>query len=550
MAFLKFILSLQSLVCLNGDVIKRETISAMPAGNAKFLMDSVFELSQRINRFKLADAEIGLFSSVVIIAAGKKRFVDWILEIHSLSLQTDQGFGTPRSSVRCRPSWSWCFKIFWPRSTQRTHRASSASLWPSSTTSGASTRCTQRSSCSRPVWAEWGAPHLQPPASSTTFCTGPGGSGRPGTRTGTAPAAGVPSPRTARWPTPTAMRTWGGAPSGRSAAARVSGVGRRSASCQWTTLKCTEWAASCSPPSPPPPWRPPAPPPGRGRGRSPGAAPTTTGPWRHPRAGRSRNVHSRLGNWTLPQTVASTVPRLRGPIVQTPASVPARGPAWRTRWRTWRLRRARPRPPPPWRVQSWLWRSNILSSRELCNNRLSHSTWEECPASRTRSIIRSSGTAAGRTATSQPLHRRVPEGRGRHLQWRAGVSWPVSWPLLPPTAPAPFWPPPSADPSPSPGPRRASRGTSGWPTWYWRGDPSPRPLVRPSPCWCVPLPQHTPHRDTYQYQWLPVSRLPHRQVALTSQHNTITPISRWHCQQPPTPTPPPPPPPPPRTHSL
>ena len=62
----------QSLVCLNGDVIKRETISAMPAGNAKFLMDSVFELSQRINTFKLADAEIGLFSSVVIIAAGKK----------------------------------------------------------------------------------------------------------------------------------------------------------------------------------------------------------------------------------------------------------------------------------------------------------------------------------------------------------------------------------------------------------------------------------------------------------------------------------------------
>ena len=54
-------------------MIKRETISAMPAGNAKFLMDSVFELSQRINRFKLADAEIGLFSSVVIIAAGKIR---------------------------------------------------------------------------------------------------------------------------------------------------------------------------------------------------------------------------------------------------------------------------------------------------------------------------------------------------------------------------------------------------------------------------------------------------------------------------------------------
>merc|ERR1719348_1508214 len=58
----------QSLVCLNGDVIKRETISAMPAGNAKFLMDSVFELAQRINRFRLSDAQIGLFCAVVIIA--------------------------------------------------------------------------------------------------------------------------------------------------------------------------------------------------------------------------------------------------------------------------------------------------------------------------------------------------------------------------------------------------------------------------------------------------------------------------------------------------
>ena len=63
----------QSLVCLNGDIIKRETISAMPAGNAKFLMDSVFELAQRINRFRLADAEIGLFCSVVIIAAGRYK---------------------------------------------------------------------------------------------------------------------------------------------------------------------------------------------------------------------------------------------------------------------------------------------------------------------------------------------------------------------------------------------------------------------------------------------------------------------------------------------
>ena len=42
----------------------------MPAGNAKFLLDSVFELAARINRFRLSDAEIGLFCAVVIITAG------------------------------------------------------------------------------------------------------------------------------------------------------------------------------------------------------------------------------------------------------------------------------------------------------------------------------------------------------------------------------------------------------------------------------------------------------------------------------------------------
>ena len=59
------------MVCLNGDVIKRATISEMPAGNARFLMDSVFELAQRINKFGLSDAEIGLFCAVVIITAGE-----------------------------------------------------------------------------------------------------------------------------------------------------------------------------------------------------------------------------------------------------------------------------------------------------------------------------------------------------------------------------------------------------------------------------------------------------------------------------------------------
>jgi len=57
----------QSLVCLNGDIIRKDTINAMAPGNARFLMDSVFELAQRMNHFRLSDAEIGLFCAVVII---------------------------------------------------------------------------------------------------------------------------------------------------------------------------------------------------------------------------------------------------------------------------------------------------------------------------------------------------------------------------------------------------------------------------------------------------------------------------------------------------
>ena len=43
----------------------------MKDGSAKFLMESVFDLAQRLNQFGLSDAEIGLFCAVVIITAGK-----------------------------------------------------------------------------------------------------------------------------------------------------------------------------------------------------------------------------------------------------------------------------------------------------------------------------------------------------------------------------------------------------------------------------------------------------------------------------------------------
>ena len=58
---------------MNGDLIQKDTITHMPPGNAKFLMDSVFGLALRMNQFGLSDAEIGLFCAVVIITAGKKN---------------------------------------------------------------------------------------------------------------------------------------------------------------------------------------------------------------------------------------------------------------------------------------------------------------------------------------------------------------------------------------------------------------------------------------------------------------------------------------------
>ncbi len=70
---------LQGLICLNGDIIRKESIEQMAPGNAKFLMDSVFELAQRLNHFGLSDAEIGLFCAVVIITAGSTVSLRYIV---------------------------------------------------------------------------------------------------------------------------------------------------------------------------------------------------------------------------------------------------------------------------------------------------------------------------------------------------------------------------------------------------------------------------------------------------------------------------------------
>ena len=67
----------------------------MPAGNAKFLLDSVFELAARINRFRLSDAEIGLFCAVVIITAGMSIVKTFIRPSITVLLSDRPGLRNP-----------------------------------------------------------------------------------------------------------------------------------------------------------------------------------------------------------------------------------------------------------------------------------------------------------------------------------------------------------------------------------------------------------------------------------------------------------------------
>ncbi len=98
---------MQGLICLNGDIIRKDTINQMPPGNAKSLMDSVFDLAQRINQFRLSDAEIGLFCAVVIIAPGKIADhlpMNYSNSTRLLLYQTGPDFATPTSCSECSPS--------------------------------------------------------------------------------------------------------------------------------------------------------------------------------------------------------------------------------------------------------------------------------------------------------------------------------------------------------------------------------------------------------------------------------------------------------------
>lgn len=57
--------SMNSIICLNGQVMRRDAIQN--GANARFLVDSTFNFSERMNAMNLSDAEIGLFCAIVLI---------------------------------------------------------------------------------------------------------------------------------------------------------------------------------------------------------------------------------------------------------------------------------------------------------------------------------------------------------------------------------------------------------------------------------------------------------------------------------------------------
>lgn len=56
---------INSIICLNGQVMKRDSIQN--GANARFLVDSTFKFAERINSMCLTDAEVGLFCAIVLI---------------------------------------------------------------------------------------------------------------------------------------------------------------------------------------------------------------------------------------------------------------------------------------------------------------------------------------------------------------------------------------------------------------------------------------------------------------------------------------------------
>ncbi|CAG0883526.1 unnamed protein product [Cyprideis torosa] len=54
-----------TMLSLTGELLKRDSLHHTP--NARFLMDSMFDFAERLNQLRLTDAELALFSAVVIV---------------------------------------------------------------------------------------------------------------------------------------------------------------------------------------------------------------------------------------------------------------------------------------------------------------------------------------------------------------------------------------------------------------------------------------------------------------------------------------------------
>lgn len=74
---------INSIICLNGQVMRRDTIQN--GANARFLVDSTFNFAERMNSMNLTDAEVGLFCAIVLITPDRPglRDIDLIERMYS-----------------------------------------------------------------------------------------------------------------------------------------------------------------------------------------------------------------------------------------------------------------------------------------------------------------------------------------------------------------------------------------------------------------------------------------------------------------------------------
>ncbi|ODN04245.1 Ecdysone-inducible protein E75 [Orchesella cincta] len=72
-----------TMLCINGELLERETISAHQ--NARFLLDSMFKFAEQFNKLGLTDEQIGLFCAVVVMAPDRPglRNVELVTRLQS-----------------------------------------------------------------------------------------------------------------------------------------------------------------------------------------------------------------------------------------------------------------------------------------------------------------------------------------------------------------------------------------------------------------------------------------------------------------------------------